>query len=66
MLALVTVGDLRNPYFDRANMLSFSRGYFGWKARVAFNALQHKTYQANGAFAELGQAAPGLDGSPTS
>lgn len=61
VLALVTVGDLKNPYFDRANMLSFSRGYFGWKARVAFNALQHKTYQANGAFAERGRAAPELD-----
>ncbi len=60
VLALVTIGGLKNPYFDATNMMTFSRAYFGWKARVALNKLQRKTYQQNGAFAERGQAAPDL------
>jgi uncharacterized protein (DUF362 family) len=58
VLALVTIGGLKNPYYDPKNMVSFGRAYFGWKARVAINRLQRKPYQENGAFAHRGSAAP--------
>ena len=58
VLALVTVGGLKNPYYDTRNMLTFGRAYFGWKARITLNKLQRKRYQQNGAFAERGEAAP--------
>jgi uncharacterized protein (DUF362 family) len=60
VLALVTIGKLKNPYYDPKNMLSFGRAYFGWKARVAMNRLQKKPYQENGTFAPRGKAAPEL------
>ncbi|MGE5184242.1 MAG: DUF362 domain-containing protein, partial [Acidobacteriota bacterium] len=60
VLALVTIGGLKNPYYDRNNMLTFTRAYFGWKARVTLNKLQRKRYQQNGTFGERGQAAPEL------
>ena len=62
VLALVTVGGLKNPYYEPQNMLSFTRAYFGWKARVTLNKLQRKRYQKDGAFAERGHAAPELGG----
>lgn len=63
VLALVSVGaphGLKNPYLDRANMVTFGRAYLGWKARVTLNKLQRKRYQQNGAFQERGAAAPDL------
>jgi hypothetical protein len=60
VLALVSLAGLRNPYFDRDNMLTFSRGYLGWKARIALNTLQRKRYQQAGPFQERGLAAPEL------
>jgi uncharacterized protein (DUF362 family) len=62
VLALVTIGGLKNPYYQPRNMVTFGRAYFGWKARVTLNKLQRKTYQKNGAFPERGQAAPDLGG----
>jgi hypothetical protein len=58
VLALVSIAGVKNPYYDRANMVSFGRAYLGWKARVTLNKLQRKRYQQNGAFQERGQAAP--------
>ena len=58
VLALVSIAKLKNPYTDRKNVGQFLRGYLGWKARVALNRIQRKRYQANGTFAERGQAAP--------
>jgi len=60
VLALVSVSDVKNPYYDRQNMLSFGRAYLGWKARVTLNKLQRRRYQQNGTFLERGQAAPEL------
>jgi uncharacterized protein (DUF362 family) len=60
VLALISIAGVKNPYFDRQNMLTFSRGYLGWKARVALNKLQRRRYQQNGTFLERGQAAPEL------
>ena len=58
VLALVSIGHLKNPFLDPRNMMTFGRAYFGWKARVTLNRLQNKTYQQNGAYAQRGQAAP--------
>jgi uncharacterized protein (DUF362 family) len=60
VLALVSISGVKNPYYDRQNMLTFTRAYLGWKARVALNKLQRKRYQQNGTFRERGQAAPEL------
>ncbi len=62
VLALVTIGKLDNPFFDRRNMFTFTRAYLGWKTRVALNKLQRKRYQQNGAYAHRGEAAPDLGG----
>jgi uncharacterized protein (DUF362 family) len=58
VLALVSVGGLKNPYMDAKNVGQFLRGYLGWRSRVALNLIQRKRYQTNGAFASRGQAAP--------
>jgi hypothetical protein len=60
VLALVNLSDVKNPYYDPQNMMTFSRGYLGWKARVTLNKLQRRRYQQNGTFRERGQAAPEL------
>lgn len=60
VLALVSIGGLKNPYYDRKNMVTFGRAYFGWKARITMNKLQKKRYQQNGTFAARGEAAPDL------
>jgi uncharacterized protein (DUF362 family) len=62
VLALVTIGKLKNPYYDPKNMVQFGRAYFGWKGRVALNRLTGKRYQQNGSFGERGEAAPDLEG----
>jgi uncharacterized protein (DUF362 family) len=60
VLALTTIGRVKSPYLDPQMMMTFTRGYLGWKARVTLNKLQRKRYQQNGAFAERGDAAPEL------
>lgn len=64
VLALVTIGKLKNPYMDPKNMVQFGRAYFGWKGRVALNRLGGKRYQQNGSFDERGEAQPELGGEP--
>jgi uncharacterized protein (DUF362 family) len=58
VLALVTMGGLKNPYMDPSQVVDFTRGYLGWRSRVVLNRLQRKRYQENGAFQGRGQAAP--------
>jgi uncharacterized protein (DUF362 family) len=60
VLALVAVGGLKNPYLDREQGAKFTRGYLGWRSRVALNLLQRKRYQQAGAYAHRGAAAPEL------
>jgi uncharacterized protein (DUF362 family) len=65
VLALLAVAPkVKNPYLDPAQVVTFGRGYLGWRARVALNKLQNRRYQRNGAFHERGQAAPELAGRP--
>jgi uncharacterized protein (DUF362 family) len=58
VLALVSIGHLKNPFLDPKMAGTFTRGYLGWKSRSLLNRLQRKRYQQNGAFAERGDAAP--------
>ena len=58
VLALVSLGGLKNPYTDPRQVSTFTRGYLGWRSRVFLNRLQGKRYQTNGTTAERGQAAP--------
>ncbi len=58
VLALVSLGGLKNPYMDPSQVVDFTRGYLGWRSRVVLNRLQRKRYQENGAFQGRGQAAP--------
>jgi uncharacterized protein (DUF362 family) len=60
VLALVSVGGLKNPYTDPRQVSTFARGYLGWRSRVFLNRLQNKRYQDNGPYASRGQAAPEL------
>jgi uncharacterized protein (DUF362 family) len=60
VLALIEIAGLKSPFFQRENMTSFTRGYFGWKARAALNTLAGKRYQKNGTYEHRGQAAPEL------
>jgi hypothetical protein len=58
VLALVNLAGVKNPYLDPSQVITFNRGYFGWRARVALNRVMGKRYQKNGVFDDRGQAAP--------
>jgi uncharacterized protein (DUF362 family) len=60
VLALVTLAGLKNPYLAPDQIVTFNRGYLGWRARLTLNRLMGKRYQVNGAFASRGAAAPVL------
>ncbi len=51
---------MKNPYLQPDSIITFNRGYIGWRTRVAINRLMGKRYQREGTFAERGQAAPQL------
>lgn len=57
VLALVYLGDLKNPYLDPSESLRFGRSYLGWKRRQLFNLLAGKNYHAQGETTR-GEAAP--------
>ena len=57
-LALVSLGGLKNPYFDPAQALQFNKGYLQWKSATAVKRLRGVPYQRPGAFAERGRAMP--------
>ena len=64
VLALVGISGAKNPYLDPAQIVSFNRGYLGWRARVALNRVLGQRYQKQGSFRERGQAAPEVTSSP--
>ncbi len=64
VLTLVGLSNVKNPYLDPAQIVSFNRGYVGWRARVALNRLTGKRYQQKGRFEARGQAAPELTSAP--
>lgn len=58
VLALVNLGDFKNPYLAPDQIVTFNRGYLGWRSRLALNRLMGKRYQVNGAYGDRGNAAP--------
>ena len=63
VLALVTIGKLKNPFLDPTQSRRRSRAATSAGSRASLlNKLQRKRYQQNGTFAERGQAAPDLGG----
>lgn len=59
VLTLVTLGGLKNPYFDGKNVLGFNRAYLEWKAKTATQRLRGIPYQKHGPAAR-GHGAPEL------
>ena len=51
LLALVSLGGIKNPYLDPAEAMRFNNAYMGWKAAVAFRRLKGEKYQVKGAAA---------------
>ena len=58
MLALVTIGKLKNPFFDPKHGWHVHARLPRLEVALALNMLQRKRYQQNGAFGERGEAAP--------
>jgi uncharacterized protein (DUF362 family) len=57
ILALVSLGKTKNPYFAPSQMVEFNRGYLGWRAVQAFQRLSGLAYQKAGP-CHRGRAAP--------
>ena len=58
VLALVQLGGLKNPYFDRREAVRFNTAYLGSKAAVAFKRIAGKPYQIHGGCEHRGAARP--------
>jgi uncharacterized protein (DUF362 family) len=57
VLALVSLGKTKNPYFAADQVVGFNSAYLSWKAVRAFKRLSGEAYQKKGPCAR-GQAAP--------
>lgn len=57
VLALVSLGGLKNPFFDVRQSLVFNKGYIGWKGATAIRRLTGIPYQKPGPAAR-GDARP--------
>jgi uncharacterized protein (DUF362 family) len=60
VLALVSLGGLKNPYFDGTNIIGFNKAYLQWKATTAASRLRGVPYQKRGP-ADRGDGAPIID-----
>jgi len=60
VLALVSVGSLKNPYFDASNIVGFNKAYLSWRAVAASKRLRGIPYQKPGE-APRGDGAPKID-----
>jgi uncharacterized protein (DUF362 family) len=65
VLALVSLGGLKNPYFDPQSNLAFNKAYLGWKSTTALQRLKGVPYQKPGPCSR-GKAAPAVETSPAS
>jgi hypothetical protein len=57
VLALVSLGKTKNPYFAADQVVGFNGAYLSWRAVRAFKRLSGEAYQKKGPCAR-GQAAP--------
>ena len=63
VLTLVALSDVKNPYFDPAQILTYNKGYLGWRSQQAMQRLRGKSYQIQGLTAR-GDAAPNMTQPP--
>ncbi len=61
VLALVSLGGLKNPYFDGKNMLDFNRAYFAWRATQVTQRMRGVPYQKLGP-TQRGEGMPVIGG----
>ncbi len=62
VLALCTLGDVNNPYFEPSEMARFNKAYLMWKSVVVARRVTGKPYQVRGPCSR-GEAAPEMDAS---
>jgi uncharacterized protein (DUF362 family) len=62
VLALVSLGKTKNPYFAPDQVVGFNEAYLSWRAVRAFKRLSGETYQKKGP-CERGLAAPEIQSS---
>ena len=60
ILVLAELGGLKNPYFDKRQIVGFNRSYLAWRGSSAFKRLLGKPYQIHGA-TERGDAKPRVE-----
>ncbi|MBI2388103.1 MAG: DUF362 domain-containing protein [Deltaproteobacteria bacterium] len=60
VLALVSVGNLKNPYFDANNIVGFNKAYIQWRAVAAAKRIRGIPYQKHGP-SHRGEGAPSID-----
>lgn len=63
VLALVTLGHTKNPYFDPRQVVGFNKAYLSWRLTQAVQRLRGQQYQKPGT-CPRGQAAPEIPPSP--
>ncbi len=60
VLALVSLSDVKNPYFDSRQIVAFNKAYLAWRASMLGKRLRGQPYQKPGE-TERGDGAPALD-----
>jgi hypothetical protein len=58
-LLLAELGGIKNPYFDKRQIVNFNRAYVGWRSVQAFKRMLGERYQVHGPTAR-GEARPTL------
>ena len=48
VLALVSLGGVKNPYLDPAEAMRFNKAYMGWRAAMAFKRMQGREVPGQG------------------
>ncbi|NUQ72176.1 MAG: DUF362 domain-containing protein [Polyangiaceae bacterium] len=57
VLALVSLGNTKNPYFSPIQVVKFNRGYLGWRGTTLARRIAGQPYQVHGP-CKRGEAAP--------
>jgi uncharacterized protein (DUF362 family) len=60
VLALVSLGGTKNPYFEPSQAVTFNKAYLAWRTAMAFRKLTGHKYQEPGP-CHRGHAAPEVD-----
>jgi hypothetical protein len=59
ILLLAELGGIKNPYFDRRQIVGFNLSYLSWRSTEAWKRLRGEPYQVAGA-TQRGDARPVL------